>query len=93
MTTTEEDWSKDFTQGEVSDREVRETHTIISLYLMYMHVCAGMSRQQGVVNTLGVQRSCGQQQQQRGGIINLTGAMRTRGGGAIRRTGENKGYV
>lgn len=64
----------------------------MTLYLMYMHVCAGMSRQQGVVNSLGVQRGCGQQQQ-RGGIINLTGAMKTRGGGAIRRTGENKGCV
>ncbi|XP_056089037.1 chromatin target of PRMT1b isoform X2 [Rhinichthys klamathensis goyatoka] len=48
-----------------------------------------MSRQQGVVNTLGVQRGCGQQQQQRGAIINLTGVMRTRGGGAIRRTEGN----
>ncbi|XP_051721497.1 chromatin target of PRMT1b [Ctenopharyngodon idella] len=47
-----------------------------------------MSTQQGVVNSLGVQRGCGQQQQ-RGGIINLTGAMRTRGGGAIRRTEGN----
>ncbi|KAK7147274.1 hypothetical protein R3I94_009952 [Phoxinus phoxinus] len=46
-----------------------------------------MSREQGVVNTLGVQRGCGQQQ--RGGIINLTGVMRTRGGGAIRRTEGN----
>ncbi|XP_077070343.1 chromatin target of PRMT1b isoform X3 [Siphateles boraxobius] len=45
-----------------------------------------MSRSQGVVNTLGVQRGCSQQQQ-RGGIIHLSGAMRTRGGGAIRRTG------
>ncbi|ROJ29205.1 Chromatin target of PRMT1 protein [Anabarilius grahami] len=45
-----------------------------------------MSTQQGLVNSLGVQRGCGQQQQ-RGGIINLTGAMRTRGGGAIRRGG------
>ncbi|XDV40383.1 hypothetical protein PO909_009475 [Leuciscus waleckii] len=54
-----------------------------------------MSRQQGVVNTLGVQRGCGQQQpqQQRGGIINLTGAMRTRGGGAIRRTGNAEQQV
>ncbi|KAK7157819.1 hypothetical protein R3I93_009115 [Phoxinus phoxinus] len=47
-----------------------------------------MSREQGVVNTLGVQRGCGQQQ--RGGIINLTGVMRTRGGGAIRRTGVGR---
>ncbi|KAG1947934.1 chromatin target of PRMT1b isoform X1 [Pimephales promelas] len=48
-----------------------------------------MSRQQGVVNTLGVQRGCGQQQQQqRGGIINLSEVMRTRGG-AIRRTEGN----
>lgn len=46
-----------------------------------------MSRQQGVVNTLGVQRGCGQQQ--RGDIIHFTGAMRTRGGGAIRRTEGN----
>lgn len=46
-----------------------------------------MSRQHGVVNTLGVQRGCGQQLH--GGIINLTGAMRTRGGGAIRRTEGN----
>ncbi|XP_077070333.1 chromatin target of PRMT1b isoform X2 [Siphateles boraxobius] len=47
-----------------------------------------MSRSQGVVNTLGVQRGCSQQQQ-RGGIIHLSGAMRTRGGGAIRRTEGN----
>ncbi|XP_067305732.1 chromatin target of PRMT1b [Pseudorasbora parva] len=47
-----------------------------------------MSRQHGVVNTLGVQRVRVQQQQQHGGIIHLTGAMRTRGVvGAIRRTG------
>ncbi|XP_048009304.1 chromatin target of PRMT1b [Megalobrama amblycephala] len=46
-----------------------------------------MSTQQGVVNSLGVQKGC--VQQKRGGIINLTGAMRTRGGGAIRRTEGN----
>lgn len=74
----------------------RERETPALHYILQVHacvfLCADMSTQQGVINSLGVQRGCGQQQQQqRGGIINLTGAMRTRGGGAIRRTGENKG--
>ncbi len=34
----EEDWSKDFTQGKVSER-VDEINISITLYHMYMHVC------------------------------------------------------
>lgn len=86
----EEDWSKDFTQGKVSER-VDEINISITLYRMYMHVCvfwgAGIRCLRGVVSSLGVQK--GWSQQQRGGIVNWTGPVGNRGGGAIRKTGEN----
>lgn len=85
-----EDWSKDFTQGEVSER-VNEININITLYHMYMHVCvfwcAGISSLQGVISSLGVEKAQGQPQ--RGGKVIWTGSMGNRGGGAIRKAGEN----